>query len=50
METTDLWAAYADLLAVAGRGQFGVPPPGEWTAEQLLAHIVATDTASPPSP
>ena len=44
MDTTALRTAYRDFLAVTDRGGFDHPPPEEWTAEQLLAHIVATDT------
>ncbi len=44
MDTTALRTVYRDFLAVAERGGFDRPQPGEWTAEQLLAHIVATDT------
>ena len=39
MDTTQLRAAYADFLAVAEAGGFGPPPPGEWDAAHLLAHI-----------
>ena len=41
MDTTQLRAAYADFLAVAEAGGFGPPPPGEWDAAHLLAHIYA---------
>jgi hypothetical protein len=44
MDTTTLRTAYRDFLAVVERGDFAGPPPGEWTAGQLLAHVVATDT------
>lgn len=44
MDTTALRAAYREFLAIADRGGFDRPPPGEWSAEELLAHIVATDT------
>lgn len=44
METTRLEAAYRALLDAAatvdGSGGAGaVPPPGEWTADQILAHV-----------
>lgn len=39
MDTTDLRKAYAEFLAVAEAGGFGPPPPGEWDAARLLAHI-----------
>lgn len=41
MDTTELRTAYADFLAVAEAGGFGPPPPGEWDADQILAHIYA---------
>ncbi len=44
MDTTTLRNAYRDFLTVAQGGKFTAPPAGEWTAEQLLAHIVAADT------
>lgn len=44
MDTTTLRQAYRDFLAVAEVGGFTAPPAGEWTAEQLLAHIIAADT------
>jgi len=45
MDTTGLRAAYKSFLAVARTERFSAPPPPEWTAAQLLAHIVAGDTA-----
>jgi hypothetical protein len=39
IDSTDIRQAYADFLAVAEAGGFGPPPPGEWDAERLLAHI-----------
>lgn len=44
MDTAALRNAYRDFLTVAQGGRFIDPPAGEWTAEQLLAHIVAADT------
>ncbi len=44
MNTTELRRAYRDFLAVADAGGFTAPPTGEWTAQQLLAHIIAADT------
>lgn len=44
MDTTVLRQAYRDFLAVAGATSFARPPDGEWSAQQLLAHIVAADT------
>lgn len=43
MNATDLHQAHRDFLALAEAGAFGPPPPGEWSAEQLLAHVAATD-------
>jgi DinB family protein len=45
MDTTGLRAAYESFLAVARVERFSPPRPPEWTAAQLLAHIVAGDTA-----
>lgn len=45
MDTTGLRAAYQSFLAVARSERFGPPPPPEWTAAQLLAHVIAGDTA-----
>jgi hypothetical protein len=42
MDSTMVRNAYADFLAVAEAGGFGPPPPGEWDAEHILAHIYAT--------
>jgi hypothetical protein len=44
VDTTALRAAYQNFLAVARGERFGPPPPTEWTAAQLMAHIVAGDT------
>ena len=43
MDTADLRRAYDVLLAEAERGDFRPPPPGEWTAEQIVAHVAAND-------
>jgi hypothetical protein len=45
MDTTELEQAYADFLAVARAGGFGPPPPGQWTAEQVIAHVACADTS-----
>jgi hypothetical protein len=41
MDTAPLRDAYRELLdaAAAVDGQDAVPPPGEWNAEQILAHV-----------
>ncbi|WP_433222317.1 hypothetical protein [Microtetraspora malaysiensis] len=45
MESAQLQAAYRSLLDAAitvadyGGGAIPVPPPGEWTADQILAHV-----------
>lgn len=44
MDTTSLRHAYRNFLAVAEAGGFAAPPVGEWTAQQLLAHVIAADT------
>src|SRR5689334_11571160 len=43
MDTTSLRQGYAELLAEARRGGFGQPRAGEWTAEQIIAHVAAND-------
>ena len=40
-----LSAAYAAFFEEADRGGFGAPPPGEWTAEQVVAHVALNDMA-----
>jgi hypothetical protein len=45
MDTTGLRTAYKSFLAIARTERFGPPPPPEWTAAHLLAHIIAGDTA-----
>ena len=44
MDTKTLQTAYRDFVTVAQGGTFAAPPAGEWTAAQILAHIVAADT------
>jgi hypothetical protein len=43
MDITALRKAHEDFLAVASDGGFGPPPPGEWDAPRLLAHVAAAD-------
>jgi hypothetical protein len=43
MDAAELRTAYDVLLAEAEAGGFGPPPPGEWTAEQVVAHVAAND-------
>ncbi|HEY0698991.1 MAG TPA: maleylpyruvate isomerase N-terminal domain-containing protein [Micromonospora sp.] len=43
METTGLRQAYDVFLDELARGGFGSPPDGEWTAEQVVAHLVIND-------
>jgi hypothetical protein len=47
MDSTLLRLAYKDLLetaeTVADAGAGSDPPPGEWDAKQLLAHLVSVD-------
>jgi hypothetical protein len=45
MDIRALRQAHEDFLEVAKAGGFGPPPPGEWDAERLLAHVAAADTA-----
>jgi hypothetical protein len=43
MDTTALVKAYAGVSQEARLGGFGPPPQGEWSAEQLIAHLAAND-------
>lgn len=45
MDVAALRTAHEEFLAVAEEGGFGPPPPGEWDACRLLAHVGATDAA-----
>jgi hypothetical protein len=45
VDVTGLRAAYQSFLVLARSERFGPPLPAEWTAAQLLAHIIAGDTA-----
>src|SRR5262245_46225021 len=45
MDAAGLQRSHRDLLSLARTGRFGPPPDGEWTAEQLLAHVACTNTA-----
>ncbi|MGL5912482.1 MAG: SRPBCC family protein, partial [Phycicoccus sp.] len=45
VDTTDLAAAYEAFFAEAERGGFGPPPPGEWDAARVLAHVALNDLA-----
>jgi hypothetical protein len=45
MDVAAMRTAHEDFLAEAAGGGFGPPPPGEWDAERLLAHVAATDAA-----
>ncbi len=45
MDAQALRQAHEDFLEVAKGGGFGPPPPGEWDAERLLAHVAAADAA-----
>lgn len=42
-QLADLREAYAAFYAEARQGGFGTPPDGEWTAEQVVAHVALTD-------
>lgn len=47
MDTTALDKAYADLLDAADTvGGGDAPPPGEWNAGQVLAHVVLVTAAT----
>lgn len=43
MDTTELRTAYDAFLAEAAVGGFGPPPPGEWDAGQVVAHVARND-------
>jgi hypothetical protein len=43
MDAAELRQAYEVLLAEAETGGFGPPAPGEWSAEQVVAHVAAND-------
>jgi hypothetical protein len=45
MDVRALRLAHEDFLEVAKVGGLRPPPPGEWDAERLLAHVAAADTA-----
>jgi hypothetical protein len=45
MDTAKLYEGHRELAALARAGGFGPPPPGEWTAQQVLAHVACADTA-----
>ena len=45
MDVHALRQAHEEFLDVAKAGGFGPPPPGEWDAERLLAHVAAADAA-----
>ena len=44
-DLTALAAAYDAFFAEAERGGFGPPPPGEWDAARVLAHVALNDLA-----
>lgn len=44
-DTSSLRTAHEEFLAVAADGGFGPPPPGEWDAARLLAHVAAADAS-----
>ncbi|PZF87689.1 DinB family protein [Micromonospora endophytica] len=43
MEVDGLRQAYDAVLAEIDAGGFGPPPPGRYDAEQIVAHLVASD-------
>ena len=44
-DVTALLAAYDTFFAEALRGGFGAPPPGEWDAPRVVAHVALSDLA-----
>lgn len=45
VDTSALRDAYASFFAEAETGSFGPPAPGEWSAEQVVAHVALNDAA-----
>jgi DinB superfamily len=43
MNTTELREAYEAFAVEASAGGFGPPPPGEWDAAQVVAHVTRND-------
>jgi hypothetical protein len=43
MDTTELRAAYESVAAEVDTGGFGPPPPGEWDAGRIVAHLALND-------
>ncbi|MEV0805271.1 hypothetical protein [Micromonospora sp. NPDC050200] len=43
MESAELRRSYDELLAEVEAGGFGEPPPGQLSAEQIIAHLAAND-------
>lgn len=43
VDAADLSAAYQTFFAEAAREGFGAPEPGEWSAEQVVAHVALND-------
>ncbi|MFJ6195364.1 hypothetical protein [Micromonospora sp. NPDC092111] len=43
MESGGLRGVYREVLAELEAGGFGAAGPGEWSAEQIVAHLVAND-------
>ncbi len=40
-----LETAYEAFFGEAGQGDFGPPPPGHWTADEVIAHVALNDAA-----
>ena len=43
MDSGTLRGAYEEVLAEVDAGGFGVPPTGQFSAEQIVAHLAAND-------
>jgi hypothetical protein len=39
-DRVDVRAAHAELVSLLRRGEFADPPPGQWSAEMIAAHVV----------
>jgi hypothetical protein len=43
VDTTELRKAYESVAVEAAAGGFGPPPPGEWDAGRIVAHLTLND-------
>lgn len=45
VDTATLRKAHDDFMDLAGEGGFAPPPPGQWDATRLLAHLISADAS-----